>query len=115
MLVTNLPAWPTSPPPCEKKKAGCKTLLVVVPARDRPRDRRLARARQAAKPEDASLVLSLRPVVYLVEEADARVAEADRLVLLRVRVEGRVPGVRQLVEWILGVSVPVSGSLACCV
>jgi hypothetical protein len=50
--------------------------------------------------------------VYLVKEADARVGETGRLVLLRVRVEGRVLGVRQLAECILGMPVPVSRSLA---
>ncbi|KAL5384078.1 hypothetical protein DPSP01_005553 [Paraphaeosphaeria sporulosa] len=50
----------------------------MVSARDGPRDRRLARAHQAAQPGDASLVLSLNPAVYLVEEANARVGEASR-------------------------------------
>jgi hypothetical protein len=48
-----------------EEEAGRKTLLVMVPARYCPRDRRLARARQATKPEDAPLVLSVCPAVYL--------------------------------------------------
>jgi len=84
-----------------EEEAGCETLPVVVPARDRPRDCRLTRPCQAAQPEDASLVLSLSPVVYLVEEANARVGEADRLVLLGVRVKGCVFGVRETTEGIL--------------
>jgi len=39
-----------------EEEAGSETLPIVVPARDRSRDRRLAYARQAAQPEDASLV-----------------------------------------------------------
>jgi len=77
-----------------EEEAGSETLPIVVPARDRSRDRRLACARQAAQPEDASLVWSLRPVMYLVEDADARLSEACRLVLLRERVEGRIGSVR---------------------
>jgi hypothetical protein len=77
-----------------EEEAGRQTLLVMVLARDRPRDGRLARARQAAQPEDAPLVLPIRPAVYLAQEVDARVGEADRLVLLGERVEGRVFGVR---------------------
>jgi hypothetical protein len=66
----------------------------VVPARHRPRDRRLARARQAAQPEDAPLIWPFRPTVYLIEESDARIREACRLVLLRERVEGRIGSLR---------------------
>jgi hypothetical protein len=67
-----------------EEEARCQTLPVVVPARHRPRDGRLARARKPAQPEDASLVWAVRPAVNLVEEVDARVGEADRLVLLGV-------------------------------
>jgi hypothetical protein len=77
-----------------EEEAGRQTLLVVVLARDRPRDGRLARARQAAQPEDAPLVFSLRPAVYLVEEVGARVGKAGWVVPLCVRVEGRIFGVR---------------------
>jgi hypothetical protein len=81
-----------------EEEAGCEALLVIVPARDRPRDRRLARARQASQPEDAPRIRPIRPAVYLVEEVDARVGEAYRLVLLVAllvaRVEDRVLGVR---------------------
>ena len=78
-----------------EEEAGRKTLLVMVPARYCPRDRRLARACQPAQPEDAPLVLSVCPAVYLAQEVDARVSEADRLVLLSKRVEGRIFSVRQ--------------------
>jgi hypothetical protein len=77
-----------------EEEAGRQTLLVVVAARDRPRDRRLARACQPAQPEDAPLILPICPAVYRAQEVDARVGEAGRLVLLGVRVEGRVFGVR---------------------
>ena len=77
-----------------EEEAGRQTLLVVVAARDRPRDRRLARACQPAEPEDAPLVLSVCPAVYLAQEVDARVGEAGRLMLLGVRVEGRVFSMR---------------------
>jgi hypothetical protein len=77
-----------------EEEASCKTLFVMVPARHCPRDRRLARACQPTQPEEAPLVLPIRPAVYLVEEVDARVGEAGRLVLLGERVEGRVFGVR---------------------
>jgi len=76
-----------------EEEAG-RQMLLVVPSRDGPRDGRLARARQAAQPEDASLVLSISPAVYLIEEVDTRVSEAGRLVPLCVRVERRVFGVR---------------------
>jgi hypothetical protein len=45
--------------------------------------------------------LPVRPAVYLVEEVDARVGEAGRLVLLGVRVKGRVFGVRETAEGVL--------------
>jgi hypothetical protein len=77
-----------------EEEAGRETFLVVVRTSYGPRDRRFARPRQSAQPEDVSLVLPLRPLVYLVEEVDARVWEAGGLVLLRKRVEGRVGGVR---------------------
>jgi hypothetical protein len=77
-----------------EEEAGRQTLLVVITARDRPCDGRLARACQPAQPEDAPLVLSVCPAVYLAQEVDARVGEAGRLVLLGVRVERRIFGVR---------------------
>jgi hypothetical protein len=39
--------------------------------------------------------------VYLIEDADARVGGAGRLVLLRERVEGRVFGIQQTSEGVL--------------
>jgi hypothetical protein len=77
MLVTDL-------------SAGCETLLLVISECDRPCNRRLARARQAAQLEEVSLIWPVHPAVYLVEELDARVGEAGRRVLLGVRVEDRV-------------------------
>jgi hypothetical protein len=85
-----------------EEEARCQTLLVVVHARHRPRDGRLARARQPAQPEDAPLILPIRPGVYLVEESDARIGEAGRLVLLRERVEGRIFGARETSEGVVG-------------
>ncbi len=76
-----------------EEEAGCQTLLVVVAARYCPRDGRLARPRQAAQPEDAALILPVRPAVYDFQEVDARVREAFGLMLLSVCVEGRVFGV----------------------
>jgi hypothetical protein len=63
MLVTDL-------------SAGCETLLLVISECDRPCNRRLARARQAAQLEEVSLIWPVHPAVYLVEELDARVGEA---------------------------------------
>ena len=77
-----------------EEEARCETLPVVVPARHGPRDGRLARARLPAQPEDVPLVWPIRPVVYLIEQSDARVGQACRLVLLRERVEGRVGSLR---------------------
>ena len=88
-----------------EEEAGRKTLPIVVPARHRPGNGRLARARQAVQPEDAPLVLTVHPAVCLVKEVDARVGKAGRLVLLRVRVEGRVNSVRQPSERVLGTCV----------
>ena len=45
--------------------------------------------------------MTIHPAVYLVEEVDARVGEAGRLVLLGVRVEGRVFGKRETTEGVL--------------
>jgi hypothetical protein len=78
----------------QEKEAGCKMLPVVVFARNCPRDGQLARACQAAEPEDAPLVLPVRPAIYFAKKVDARIGEAGGLVLLAVRVEGRVFGVR---------------------
>jgi hypothetical protein len=39
--------------------------------------------------------------VYLVEEGDARVGQAGRLVLLRERVEGRIFGARETIEGVV--------------
>ena len=77
-----------------EEEASCKTLLVVIAARDRTCDGRLARACQPTQPEEAPLVLPIRPAVYLAQEVDARIREAGGLVLLGVRVKGRVFGVR---------------------
>ena len=92
MLVTNLLACPTLPPPREKKELAARRCLSWYLR---------ATARQPAQPEDAPLVLTIHPVVYLVEEVDARVGEAGRLVLLGVRVEGRVFGKRETTEGVL--------------
>lgn len=77
-----------------EEEAGRQALLVVVAARDGPRDRRLACARQAAQPEDAPLIWPVRPAMYLVEEVNACAIEAGRLVLLCTRVEGRINSMR---------------------
>ena len=84
-----------------EEEARCQSLPVAVPARHRPRDGRLARARQPAQPEDAPLICAVRPVVYLVEEGNARVGQAGRLVLLRERVEGRIFGARETIEGVV--------------
>ena len=84
-----------------EEEARCELLPVVVPASHRPRDGRLARARQPAQPEDAPLIRPVRPAVYLVEEGDARVGQAGRLVLLRERVEGRIFGARETIEGVV--------------
>jgi hypothetical protein len=91
-----------------EEEARCQSLPVAVPARHRPRDGRLARACQPTQPEDAPLIRPVRPAVYLVEEGDARVGQAGRLVLLRERVEGRIFGARETIE---GVVEPCSWGL----
>jgi hypothetical protein len=45
--------------------------------------------------------LAIRPAVNLIEEGDARVGEAGRLVLLRERVEGRVFCARETTEGVV--------------
>ena len=45
--------------------------------------------------------MAVRPAVYLVEEVDARVRQADRLMLLRERVEGRIFGARETSEGVV--------------
>ena len=65
-----------------EEEARSQALVLKIPARHRPRDSRLARARQPAQPEDAPLILAIGPAVYLVEEVNARFREACRLVLL---------------------------------
>lgn len=84
-----------------EEEARCKAFLFVVPARHCLRNGRLTCARQPAQPEDAPLILAVRPAVYLVEESDAGVGEAGRIVLLGERVEGRVGSARQLAERVL--------------
>jgi hypothetical protein len=51
--------------------------------------------------EDAPLILTIRPAVYLIEESDARVGEADRLVLLCERVKSHIFGVREATDFIV--------------
>jgi hypothetical protein len=52
-------------------------------------DRRLPRASQALQPEDAPLILSVRPVVYLFEDVDASVLKASGFMLPGIQIEGR--------------------------
>jgi hypothetical protein len=90
-----------------EEEASCQTLLIEVPTCDCLRDCRLACARKAAEPEDASPIRSLRPIVYLVQKAFACVAEAGAFVLFCVRIEGRVSSLR-LCKYVLSVSKLVS-------
>jgi hypothetical protein len=91
-----------------EEEASCQTLLIEVPTCDCLRDCRLACACKAAEPEDASLIRSIRPTVYLVQKAFARVAEAGAFVLFCVRIKGRVSSLRQPCKYVLSVSKLVS-------
>jgi len=77
-----------------EEEARCQLLPVVMPARHCPGDGRFACARQSVQPKDAPIILAVRPGVYLVEESDARIGEACRLVLLRERVEAGIGSLR---------------------
>lgn len=59
---------------------------------DRPRDGRPAHTRQSAQSEDAPLIFTVCPAVYLIEENGAYVGEVCRLMLHRERVKRRVFG-----------------------
>jgi hypothetical protein len=56
--------------------------------------RRLFYASQAVQLEDIPLILSINPVVYLVKEINACIREASGLVLLGIRIERCVVGVK---------------------
>jgi hypothetical protein len=60
---------------CEEE-AGTETFLLKVSTGNRAGDRRLSRAGQAVQPEDAALILSISPVVYLSKKLDAGITEA---------------------------------------
>jgi len=75
-----------------EEKAGCKTLFIVVAARNRPCYRRLARTRQAAKPEDMSPVSSISPAIDLVQQVGARAVETGMFMPPCKCVKGRVRG-----------------------
>jgi hypothetical protein len=62
---------------------------------------RLARAGQAAEPEDTWRVDSIRPAVYILEKGDTGIREADRIVLTLVCVVLRVRGNRYSLEYII--------------
>ena len=84
-----------------EEEASGKTLLVVVPTSYGLRNSRLARPGQPAQPENAPLICPVRPAVYLIEQSDARVWEACRLVLRRVRVKGRIFSAQETTESVL--------------
>jgi hypothetical protein len=81
-----------------EEEARCESALRVVLRGYRLRYSSLARAGQAAQPEDAGRVVAIGPVVYLTQEVDAGVGQAGGVVLALVGVEGRVPGGRKSVE-----------------
>lgn len=84
-----------------EEEASSQTLLIKVSAGHSACNRRLSRASQAAQSEDAALVSSIGPVVYLLEEVDADVGEAGWIMLSLVCVERRVRNDRQTVEHII--------------
>jgi hypothetical protein len=57
-------------------------------------DYRLSRAGQAVGPERVPLILSLSPVVYLVNEIDACMREASGRMLFGIRIDRCLVGVR---------------------
>jgi hypothetical protein len=84
-----------------EEEAGSEALLVEVSTGHGARNRRLPRAGEAVQPEDASLVLSVGPAVYVSEKVDAGIGEAGRVVSSLVCVERRVLRGRQGVEYIV--------------
>jgi hypothetical protein len=68
--------------------------FVVVFAGDRAGDGRLSSASHAVQPEDAPLVTPISPCCYLIEDVDSGAGQAERVMLLVVRVEGRLRGPR---------------------
>jgi hypothetical protein len=79
--LANMPNIPTTS--CEEE-ASSKTSLLKIFAGDSASNCGLSRTGQAAQPEDASLVLSVSPPVYLSKKVDAGIREARGRVLLRV-------------------------------
>jgi hypothetical protein len=77
-----------------EEEAGPETALPKVSAGNRAGNRGLTRAGPAVQPEDALLVLYVSPVEYLPKEIDTGVMEASGLVLLCVRVKGRILSIR---------------------
>ena len=63
-----------------KEEAGPKTLLLRVSTGNCTCDGRLPSAGQAIQPENAPLIMSGRPIIYVLEEFDAGVLEASWLV-----------------------------------
>jgi hypothetical protein len=77
-----------------EEEAGSKALLVEISPSDSARDCRLPGAGQTIEPEDASIVLSVSPIVYISDEVDTGVGKAGRIVLSLVCIKGRVDGIR---------------------
>jgi hypothetical protein len=58
----------------------------------------LSSAGHPVQPEDAPLIIPISPYPYLLEDVDAGVGEAKRVVLLIGRVEGCIGSRRQRLE-----------------
>ena len=71
-----------------EEKTCSKALPVIVFLGDSAGDSGLSGAGHAVQPEDAPFVTPISPCLYLVEDVDSGVGEAERVVLVVVRVEG---------------------------
>ena len=78
---------------CEEE-ASSKTSLVKIFAGDSASNCGFSRTGQAVQPEDAPLVFSFSPLIYLSKDLDTGVFEACRIMLFCIRVEARIFGVR---------------------
>lgn len=81
-----------------KKEASPEGFVRRVFDGYRSRHRRLASAGHTAQPEDTRRAFSIGPAVYLLEEADAGIRKASRVVLSLVCVERRSSSVRQTIK-----------------
>ncbi len=70
-----------------EEKAGSESSLLVVLARNCPRNCRLSATSQAVEPKNTLLIAPLSPAVYILEKFNAGILKTGWLVLLLVGVE----------------------------